>query len=134
MIEIKPGRVTKDKEGNQICTSIFTRIVSLKAEQNDLLYAVPGGLIGLGTLMDPSLTKADSLVGSIIGYPGDLPEIYDQLTIEFYLLRKLVGVKGFTDQQNIIKPILSGEILLINVGSTSCGGRVLRSNKKKSTA
>jgi len=33
------------------------------------LYAIPGGLIAVGTLMDPSLTIADSLVGNILGFP-----------------------------------------------------------------
>lgn len=30
----------------------------LLAEKNDLEYAVPGGLIGVGTQMDPTLTRA----------------------------------------------------------------------------
>jgi len=45
-IEIRPGVVTKDSEGNMSCIPIFSRIVSLFAEQNDLKFAVPGGLIG----------------------------------------------------------------------------------------
>jgi len=36
-------------------------------EQNDLQFAVPGGLIALGTLIDPSLTKSDKLAGNVIG-------------------------------------------------------------------
>lgn len=45
-IEIRPGVVTKDAEGKMTCKPIFSRIVSLFAEQNDLKFAVPGGLIG----------------------------------------------------------------------------------------
>lgn len=52
------------------CMPIITKITSLEAEKNKLLYAVPGGLIGVGTTMDPSLTKADELVGNVIGYPN----------------------------------------------------------------
>jgi hypothetical protein len=48
-IEIRPGIVTKDAEGRAACLPIFSRIVSLLAEQNVLQYAVPGGLIGVGT-------------------------------------------------------------------------------------
>ncbi len=43
---MRPGIVSKDQEGKLTCRPIFSRIVSLFAEQNDLQYAVPGGLIG----------------------------------------------------------------------------------------
>lgn len=46
-IEIRPGVVTKDTEGKMTCKPIFSRIVSLFAEQNNLQFAVPGGLIGI---------------------------------------------------------------------------------------
>ncbi len=69
-IEIRPGIVTTDPETKKIvCTPLRTTVLSLSAEKNNLLYAIPGGLIGLGTKLDPSLTKADELVGNIIGYP-----------------------------------------------------------------
>ena len=50
-IEIRPGVVTKDSEGKMTCIPIFSRIVSLFAEQNDLKFAVPGGLIGTTEFM-----------------------------------------------------------------------------------
>ena len=62
-IEVRPGIVTKDAEGRVRCLPIFSRIVSLFAEQNELQYAVPGGLIGVGLTVDPTLTRADRLVG-----------------------------------------------------------------------
>lgn len=46
-IEVRPGLVSKDSEGKITCRPIFSRIVSLFAEQNELQFAVPGGLIGL---------------------------------------------------------------------------------------
>lgn len=45
-IEVRPGNVSKDQEGKLTCKPIYSRILSLFAEQNDLQYAVPGGLIG----------------------------------------------------------------------------------------
>jgi translation initiation factor 2 gamma subunit (eIF-2gamma) len=45
-IEVRPGLVSKDNEGKLTCKPIRSRIVSLFAEQNELMYAVPGGLIG----------------------------------------------------------------------------------------
>jgi translation initiation factor 2 gamma subunit (eIF-2gamma) len=41
-IEIRPGIVTKDKNGGVRCLPILSRIVSLYAEHNDLQFAVPG--------------------------------------------------------------------------------------------
>ena len=46
-IEVRPGLVSKDSEGKLTCKPIRSRIVSLFAEQNELMYAVPGGLIGM---------------------------------------------------------------------------------------
>lgn len=46
-IEVRPGIVTNDPDGRLMCKPIYSRIVSLFAEQNDLQFAVPGGLIGL---------------------------------------------------------------------------------------
>ena len=45
-IEVRPGIVSKDGEGKLKCQPIFSKIVSLFAENNVLQYAVPGGLIG----------------------------------------------------------------------------------------
>ena len=57
LIEVRPGIVSKDDEGKVKCQPIFSRIVSLYAESNDLRFAVPGGLIGVGTQIDPTLTR-----------------------------------------------------------------------------
>lgn len=45
-IEVRPGVVSRDQDGKLTCRPIMSKIVSLYAEQNDLQYAVPGGLIG----------------------------------------------------------------------------------------
>lgn len=80
-IEIRPGLVSKDDEGKLACQPIFSRIVSLFAEQNDLMYAVPGGLIGVGTKVDPTLCRADRMVGQVLGAVGHLPSIYTELEV-----------------------------------------------------
>lgn len=49
-IEVRPGIVSKDESGRLKCTPIFSRVISLYAEQNDLQYAVPGGLIGVSNI------------------------------------------------------------------------------------
>lgn len=105
---------------------MFSKIVSLFAENNSLQFAVPGGLIGVGTKVDPTLTRADRLVGQVLGACNSLPDIYVDLEISFFLLRKLLGVKSdaSTKKQSKIKDLTKGEILMVNIGSTSTGGRV----------
>jgi len=64
-----------------------------------LKFAVPGGLIGVGTKIDPTLTRADRLVGQVLGEVGALPEIFTELEISFFLLRRLLGVKADADKR-----------------------------------
>merc|ERR1719353_2616593 len=72
-IEVRPGIVKKDAQGTVTCTPIYSKVVSLFAEGNALQYAVPGGLIGVGTHIDPTLTRADRLVGQVLGLKANPP-------------------------------------------------------------
>jgi len=126
-IEVRPGIVSKDAEGNMACTPIFSRIMSLYAESNDLQYAVPGGLIGVGTKIDPTLTRADRLVGQVLGLKDNLPEVFIEVEISYYLLRRLLGVK--TQQgakQARVGRLEKDETLMVNIGSVSAGGKVVK--------
>lgn len=125
-IEVRPGIVSKDSDGKPVCQPILAQVVSLFAEKNTLQYAVPGGLIGLGTKIDPTLTRTDRLVGNVIGDPGHLPDIFGELEINFFLLRRLLGVKteGDGKSSSKVSKLSKDEILMVNIGSTSTGGRV----------
>lgn len=68
VVEVRPGIITKDQAGKIKVTPILTRIVTLNAEKNQLIYAVPGGLIGVGLKVDPFLTAKDRLVGRVKEY------------------------------------------------------------------
>eukprot|EP00429_Kryptoperidinium_foliaceum_P016583 CAMPEP_0176048914 /NCGR_PEP_ID=MMETSP0120_2-20121206/24301_1 /TAXON_ID=160619 /ORGANISM="Kryptoperidinium foliaceum, Strain CCMP 1326" /LENGTH=483 /DNA_ID=CAMNT_0017382335 /DNA_START=87 /DNA_END=1536 /DNA_ORIENTATION=+ len=126
-IEIRPGIVSKDDSGNFMCKPIRSRIITLAAEDNYLQYAVPGGLIGVGTKIDPTLTRADKLVGQVLGHPNKLPSIYIEIEVKYYLLRRLLGVKVEGDSSKSVKvaKLKKGEILMVNIGSTAAGGRIL---------
>ena len=43
--------------------------------------------------VDPTLTRADRLVGQVLGQVGQLPDVYTELEINFFLLRRLLGVR-----------------------------------------
>jgi translation initiation factor 2 subunit 3 len=117
-IEVRPGVISKGPQGNARCTPIRSSIVSLYAEGNELQYAVPGGLIGVGTKIDPTLTRSDRLVGQVLGEVGHLPGVYTELEISYYLLRRLLGVK---DARGKISKLTRNETLMVNIGSTSTG-------------
>lgn len=124
-IEIRPGIVTKDDNSKIQCKPIFSKIVSLFAENNDLKFAVPGGLIGVGTKVDPTLCRADRLVGQVVGSKGDLPSIYTDIEINYFLLRRLLGVKTDGQKGAKVRKLEAGEVLMVNIGSTATGARVV---------
>ncbi|KAB1253329.1 Eukaryotic translation initiation factor 2 subunit 3; X-linked [Camelus dromedarius] len=124
-IEVRPGIVSKDSEGKLMCKPIFSKIVSLFAEHNDLQYAAPGGLIGVGTKIDPTLCRADRMVGQVLGAVGALPEIFTELEISYFLLRRLLGVRTEGDKKAAkVQKLSKNEVLMVNIGSLSTGGRV----------
>lgn len=126
VIEVRPGITFKDTRGKIACTPIASVIRTMSAEQNDLQYAAPGGLIGVGTHIDPTLTRADRLVGQVLGLRGQLPDVYNRLEVSFFLLRRLLGMKTEGDgKQAKVQRLAKGELLMMNIGSTSVGGRVV---------
>ena len=86
------------------------------------MYAVPGGLIAVGMKVDPQFTRSDNMVGMIIGHPDAMPQVFIEIDVKTTILKRIVGSK---DADNRIDNIREGEILLINISSTSCGGTVM---------
>jgi len=83
LLEIRPG-VVNSKGGAR---PLFTAITGLKSEATTLHRAVPGGLIGVGTGIDPMLCMSDRLVGHIVGAPGTLPPVWRKLQTSFSPIR-----------------------------------------------
>jgi translation initiation factor 2 subunit 3 len=85
-LEIRPGIVVandKDKANNKCvvsCTPIITTVLSLAAEKNKLEYAVPGGLIGIGTTIDPKYCQRDR---QVVGHLNTLPCTYIYLEAHY---------------------------------------------------
>jgi translation initiation factor 2 subunit 3 len=134
-IEIRPGLVTKTADGAVSCRPIRSRIVSLNAEQNNLQFAVPGGLIGVGTMIDPAQTRSDRLVGHVLGHPDKLPDIYIEIDVKYYLLRRLLGVKTDGDgKAGKVARLKKKEVLMVNIGSTAAGGIINNIQEDKDVA
>lgn len=89
-IEIRPGHIFKTKNGYD-SKSIKTKILSMESDKISVDNIVAGGLIGLGTNIDPYFTKDDGLAGNIVGIIGSLPEVYLSITIKNVILTDVFG-------------------------------------------
>lgn len=114
-IEIRPGVKIKEKY-----KPLITKVVGLQKAKFDLEEAGPGGLLGMLTELDPFLTRADALVGNVVGHVGELPDVVNKLEIEVNLLERVVG----TEDLKKIPPIKVNEVLMINVGTARSIGIV----------
>ena len=127
-IEIRPG-IRVQKEGKTVYEPVFTRIVSLHVGGQSLKEAQSGGLIGVGTLLDPSLTKADGLTGNLVGKPNMLPPTLFELTLDIHLFEQAVGTKELVT----VNKVQRGETLLLDVGASITVGTVISVKKEKAT-
>ena len=109
-IEIKPGLLNEKRKNYE---PIQTEIVSLGTGAGIVESVKPGGLVAIGTKLDPSMTRSDSFIGSVIGKPGTLPETCSQAKIETNLFDSAVGT---TDETKVL-PIQNGELLRLNIGT-----------------
>ncbi len=113
-IEIRPGLMTRKPGGRIEYEPIYTEISSLRFGNIEVEEAKPGGLVAIGTKLDPALTKSDNLVGNAVGLPGKLPPTLDQVRVEFKLLERVVGLKEAVK----VEPIKKGEMLMLTVGTS----------------
>jgi translation initiation factor 2 subunit 3 len=116
-IEIRPGR-NVEVGGKSEWVPITTSVSSIVSEKERLKVATPGGLLGVGTKLDPSLVKSDSLVGQIAGTPGTLPPVWKSFTMEVTLLDRVVGS---SDELNV-DSIHTSEPLMLSVGTATTVG------------
>ena len=119
-IEIRPG-IMAEREGKTVYDPLISEIVSLQAGQQNVSEATSGGLVGVGTLLDPSYSKADGLTGSIAGKTGMLPPTVNELTLETFVLERAVGTKELLK----VEKINPDEALLLHIGSAVNVGKVI---------
>jgi translation initiation factor 2 subunit 3 len=120
VIEIRPG-ISAEREGKTVYNPLISEIVSLHAGEKDIKEATCGGLVGVGTLLDPSYSKADGLNGNIAGKIGLLPPTLTELTLETHILERVVGTKELLK----VERINPGELLLLHVGAAVDLGKVI---------
>jgi translation initiation factor 2 subunit 3 len=118
-IEIRPG-IPIQEGGKTRYERLVTRIRSLNVSRGPVKEAKSGGLVGIGTDLDPSLTKSDGLVGSVAGRIDTLPPTLGKITLDVKLFEKVVG----TELAVPVEKVRTNEALVLNVGTTVTSGVV----------
>ncbi len=127
-MEIRPG-ITAEKEGKSAYNPLFSEVVSLHAGGKSVNEAHCGGLVGVGTMLDPSFSKADGLTGNMAGESGTLPPSLAELTLETQILERVVGTKELMK----VEEISMNETLLLHVGAAITVGKVASVKKDSVT-
>jgi translation initiation factor 2 subunit 3 len=122
-IEIRPG-VLDEKRGKY--DPVSSKVSTLGTGAGLVKSVRPGGLVAIGTKLDPTFTKSDSLIGSVVGKPGTLPKDVEDITIDVVLFDTAVG----TAEMVKVEPLKAKEPIRLNVGTAAASGYV--SNVKDS--
>lgn len=118
-IEIKPGIMNEKKKSYE---PILTEIASLGTGAGMVETVKPGGLVAIGTKLDPSLTRSDSFIGSVVGKPDTLPDNSLTANVNVSLFDSAVGT---TNDTKVI-PINVGESLRVNIGTAPILSKVIK--------
>ena len=94
----------------------------------DTMHA--GGLCGMATFLDPSITTADNLSGQVVARKGDLPEVHTSVSISVNLMSHMVEGDGESPEK--IHPLRNNEMLMLNVATATSVG-VTRNAEKTRT-
>lgn len=116
-IEIRPG-VLDEKKGRY--DPISSEVSTLGTGAGLVKSVRPGGLVAIGTKLDPTFTKSDSLIGSVVGKPGTLPKDVEDMTIDVVLFDTAVG----TAEMVKVEPLKSKEPIRVNIGTAAASGYV----------
>lgn len=123
-IEIRPGM--KVEAENQVrWDPIETKITTINAGKNKITEATPGGLLGIGTKLDPAITKSDALAGQVAGLAGKLPPVWSRMAFKVSLMERVVG----SDDEFTIDPLKHKEPLMLSVGTAVTVGVVVNVKK-----
>ena len=118
-IEIVPG-IRTEVGGKTVWQRLTTKVTSLFAGSKSVKSIGPGGLISIGTSLDPSITKSDGLTGRMVGIPGQVPEVAHDFTMKTVLLDRVVGSSSDLE----VDEIKSNEMLMLSIGTATTVGVV----------
>ncbi len=133
-VELRPGMVD-ERSGKYV--PIVTKVTGLETGAGRSEGVGPGGLVAVGTSLDPTYTKGDQMVGSVIGKPGTLPPTWEHITLDLDLFETVVGLADVAK----VDKVRPSENLRLTLGTastqavvTSARGDVIEVDLKKPVA
>ncbi|HZB15717.1 MAG TPA: translation initiation factor IF-2 subunit gamma [Nitrososphaeraceae archaeon] len=123
-IEIRPGFLEEKKSKYE---PINSTIATLGTGAGIVERVRPGGLVAIGTKLDPTFIKSDSLIGSVVGKPNTLPKDVEDITVEVHLFDTAVGTQDMVK----VEPVKVKELLRLNIGTAATVGTVTNSKDSK---
>ncbi len=123
-IEILPGIYNEKKNKYE---PIYSEIASLATGAGIVDKVKPGGLVAIGSKLDPSFIKSDSLIGAVVGKPHSLPSTVDEMTIDINLFDTAVGTQDLVK----VDPVKNKENLRLNIGTAVTIGTVINSKNNR---
>ncbi|HET6799746.1 MAG TPA: translation initiation factor IF-2 subunit gamma [Nitrososphaeraceae archaeon] len=123
-IEIRPGFLEEKKSRYE---PINSTIATLGTGAGIVERVRPGGLVAIGTKLDPTFIKSDSLIGSVVGKPNTLPKDVEDITVEVHLFDTAVGTQDMVK----VEPVKVKESLRLNIGTAATVGTVTNSKDSK---
>lgn len=123
-IEIRPGFLEEKKSKYE---AINSTIATLGTGAGLVERVRPGGLVAIGTKLDPTFIKSDSLIGSVVGKPNTLPKDVEDITVEVHLFDTAVGTQDMVK----VEPVKVKESLRLNIGTAATVGTVTNSKDSK---
>ncbi|MDD5163525.1 MAG: translation initiation factor IF-2 subunit gamma [Candidatus ainarchaeum sp.] len=95
-----------------------TTVKSLSCAAGKLTDAKPGGLIGIGTMLDPSLTQNDRMRGQVIARPDLMPLPAKKLFLKMTFIERVAA--------NIDKKIRTNDVLVLTIGAMTALGTMIK--------
>jgi translation initiation factor 2 subunit 3 len=123
-IEIRPGFLDEKKGKYE---PINSTIATLGTGAGIVEKVRPGGLVAIGTKLDPTFIKSDSLIGSVVAKPNTLPKDVEDITVEVHLFDTAVGTQNMAK----VEPVKVKESLRLNIGTAATLGTVTNSKDIK---
>lgn len=123
-IEIRPGFLEEKKSKYE---PINSTIATLGTGAGMVERVRPGGLVAIGTKLDPTFIKSDSLIGSVVGKPNTLPKDVEDITVEVHLFDTAVGTQDMVK----VEAVKVKESLRLNIGTAATVGTVTNSKDSK---
>ncbi|MEI7961090.1 MAG: translation initiation factor IF-2 subunit gamma [archaeon] len=143
----KPGATIKDLHGAIIGGSIAqgtvsvgdeielgpglngftkTKVISISTDEGKIKTARPGGLIGIGTDLDPSMGQNDRLRGQIAAKAGTLPKPVKELNLKVTMFERMLEQNA--KEKIVIKPT---DPIVLTIGTNTTVGFVVKADLKK---